>query len=127
MERITSAVILGEHLQACSPAALRQLCCCWSISRGFTLRAALVVRKDGLRLIAASAMSAIAVRKPGEIHAVSTCVQAPLGAVVRRPASPRGLLALGVYITYKLLDFADLSVDGFFATGGAVAVTADPQ
>ena len=33
-----------------------------------------------------------------------------------------GLLALGVYITYKLLDFADLSVDGPFATGGAVAV-----
>ena len=33
-----------------------------------------------------------------------------------------GLLALGVYITYKLLDFADLSVDGSFATGGAVAV-----
>ena len=26
-----------------------------------------------------------------------------------------GLLALGVYITYKLLDFADLSVDGSFA------------
>ena len=35
-----------------------------------------------------------------------------------------GLLALGVYITYKLLDFADLSVDGSFATGGAVAVIA---
>ena len=33
-----------------------------------------------------------------------------------------GLLALGVYITYKLLDFADLAVDGSFATGGAVAV-----
>ena len=33
-----------------------------------------------------------------------------------------GLLALGVYITYKLLDFADLNVDGSMATGGAVAV-----
>ena len=33
-----------------------------------------------------------------------------------------GLLALGVYITYKLLDFADLTVDGSFATGAAVAV-----
>ena len=33
-----------------------------------------------------------------------------------------GLLALGVDITYKLLDFADLSVDGSLATGGAVAV-----
>ena len=33
-----------------------------------------------------------------------------------------GLLALGVYITYKLLDFDDLTVDGSMATGGAVAV-----
>ena len=33
-----------------------------------------------------------------------------------------GLLALGVYITYKLLDFPDLTVDGSMATGGAVAV-----
>ena len=33
-----------------------------------------------------------------------------------------GLLALGVYITYKLLDIADLTVDGSMATGGAVAV-----
>ena len=33
-----------------------------------------------------------------------------------------GLLALGVYITYTLLDFADLTVDGSMATGGAVAV-----
>lgn len=33
-----------------------------------------------------------------------------------------GLLALGVYITYRLLDFADLTVDGSFATGAAVAV-----
>ena len=33
-----------------------------------------------------------------------------------------GLLALGVFITYKLLDFADLTVDGSFATGGAVCI-----
>ena len=33
-----------------------------------------------------------------------------------------GLLALGVYITYKLLDFADLTVDGTMATGGAVCL-----
>ena len=33
-----------------------------------------------------------------------------------------GLLALGVYITYKLMDLADLTVDGSMATGGAVAV-----
>ena len=31
-----------------------------------------------------------------------------------------GIMGLGVFITYKLLDFADLSVDGSFATGGAV-------
>lgn len=31
-----------------------------------------------------------------------------------------GLMGLGVFITYKLLDFPDLSVDGSFATGGAV-------
>lgn len=29
-------------------------------------------------------------------------------------------MALGVYITFRLLDYADLSVDGSFATGGAV-------
>lgn len=33
-----------------------------------------------------------------------------------------GLLAIGVYITYKILDFADLTVDGSLGTGGAVAV-----
>ncbi len=33
-----------------------------------------------------------------------------------------GMMALGVFITYRLLDFADLTVDGSFATGGAVAV-----
>ncbi len=33
-----------------------------------------------------------------------------------------GLMALGVYITYRLLDFPDLTVDGSLATGGAVAV-----
>ncbi|MGN0602932.1 MAG: ABC transporter permease, partial [Oscillospiraceae bacterium] len=29
-----------------------------------------------------------------------------------------GLLAIGVYITYKILDFADLTVDGTLGTGG---------
>lgn len=33
-----------------------------------------------------------------------------------------GLMALGVYITFRILDIADLSVDGTFATGGAVSV-----
>lgn len=33
-----------------------------------------------------------------------------------------GLMALGVYLTFKILDVADLTVDGSIATGGAVAV-----
>ena len=31
-----------------------------------------------------------------------------------------GILALGVYITYKILDFPDLTVDGSFPLGSAV-------
>ncbi|MCQ2537027.1 MAG: ABC transporter permease [Lachnospiraceae bacterium] len=33
-----------------------------------------------------------------------------------------GLMAIGVYITYKVLDFADLTVDGTMCTGGAVCI-----
>ena len=33
-----------------------------------------------------------------------------------------GVMAIGVYITYKILDIADLTVDGSFCTGGAVCV-----
>lgn len=33
-----------------------------------------------------------------------------------------GIMAIGVYITYKILDFADLTVDGSLGTGGAVLV-----
>ena len=33
-----------------------------------------------------------------------------------------GIMSIGVYITFKILDFADLTVDGTMATGGAVAV-----
>lgn len=33
-----------------------------------------------------------------------------------------GVFAIGVYITFKVLDFADMTVDGSIATGGAVAV-----
>ena len=32
-----------------------------------------------------------------------------------------GLMAIGVYITFRILDMADLTVDGSIATGGAVA------
>ncbi|MCI8388560.1 MAG: ABC transporter permease [Clostridiales bacterium] len=31
-----------------------------------------------------------------------------------------GIMAIGLYITYKILDVADLTVDGSFGTGGAV-------
>lgn len=33
-----------------------------------------------------------------------------------------GIMAIGVYITYRILDFADLTVDGSLCTGGAVCV-----
>ena len=33
-----------------------------------------------------------------------------------------GIMALGIYITFRLLDVADLTVDGSFTTGGAVTV-----
>ncbi|MCI5734557.1 MAG: ABC transporter permease [Eubacterium sp.] len=35
-----------------------------------------------------------------------------------------GIMAIGVYITFRVLDFADLTVDGTLATGGAVLVVA---
>ena len=33
-----------------------------------------------------------------------------------------GIMAIGVYITYRILDVADLTVDGSLATGGALCV-----
>ena len=33
-----------------------------------------------------------------------------------------GIMAIGVYITFRVLDFADLTVDGTLATGGATLV-----
>ena len=33
-----------------------------------------------------------------------------------------GIMAIGLYITYKLLEISDLTVDGSFCTGGAVCV-----
>ncbi len=35
-----------------------------------------------------------------------------------------GIMVLGVFVTYKLLDIADLTVDGSFALGGCVAAVA---
>lgn len=34
-----------------------------------------------------------------------------------------GIMAIGLYITYKILEVSDLTVDGSFCTGGAVCVT----
>ena len=50
-----------------------------------------------------------------------------MGLVGRLPAGVAqgiiwGIMALGVYITFRLLDIADLSVDGTFSTGAAVTV-----
>ena len=49
------------------------------------------------------------------------------GLLSRIPASVSqgliwALMALGVYIIFRILDVADLSVDGTFSTGGAVTV-----
>jgi len=51
----------------------------------------------------------------------------PLDLVSQLPGSISqgliwGIMAIGVYITYKILNIADLTVDGSFATGGAVCV-----
>lgn len=36
-----------------------------------------------------------------------------------------GILTLGIYITYKILDFPDLTVDGSFPLGAAVISSTD--
>ncbi len=51
----------------------------------------------------------------------------PLNLVKNLPASISqgliwGIMAIGIYITFRLLDVADLTVDGSFTTGGACAV-----
>ena len=33
-----------------------------------------------------------------------------------------GIMAIGVYLTYRVLDIADLTVDGTMCTGGAVCI-----
>ena len=33
-----------------------------------------------------------------------------------------GIMAIGVYITFRILDIADLTVDGTLCTGGAVCI-----
>ena len=33
-----------------------------------------------------------------------------------------GIMAIGVYLTFRILDVADLTVDGTMCTGGAICV-----
>ena len=51
---------------------------------------------------------------------LTTLINAMPGAVAQ--GLIWGIMAIGVYITYKVLDLADLTVDGSMATGGAVCV-----
>ena len=37
------------------------------------------------------------------------------------------IMALGIYITYKILDFPDLTVDGSFPLGAAITAVTDHQ
>lgn len=55
------------------------------------------------------------------------CVQDIMSLVRALPGSAAqgliwGIMAIGVFITYKILNFADLTVDGTMGTGGAVTV-----
>ena len=50
----------------------------------------------------------------------STLLNAMPGAVAQ--GLIWGVMAIGLYITYKVLDYADLTVDGTMATGGAVCI-----
>ena len=50
----------------------------------------------------------------------STLLNAMPGAVAQ--GLIWGIMAIGLYITYKVLDYADLTVDGTMATGGAVCI-----
>ena len=45
------------------------------------------------------------------------------GAVAQGPIW--GIMAIGVYLTFRILDFADLTVDGSLCTGGAVCIHDD--
>ena len=37
-----------------------------------------------------------------------------------------GIMAIGVYITFRILDVSDLTVDGSFCTGGVIPSAASP-
>lgn len=51
---------------------------------------------------------------------------ADVGYIIRDSLSlglPYALLALGIFISYRILDFADLSAEGSFTLGGAVCIS----
>ena len=51
----------------------------------------------------------------------SVCLAAIFGSVEQ--GIIYAIMALGVYLTFRVLDFPDLTVDGSFVTGAAVAAT----
>ncbi len=51
---------------------------------------------------------------------ISTLINALPGACAQ--GLVWGIMAIGVYITYRILDIADLTVDGTMSTGGAVCI-----
>lgn len=54
------------------------------------------------------------------MHFLTSLLNSMPGAVAQ--GLTWGVMAIGVYITYKILDIADLTVDGTLCTGGAVCV-----
>ncbi len=58
--------------------------------------------------------------KGGSFVSISSLLSALPGAIAQ--GLIWGIMAIGVYLTYKVLDFSDLTVDGTMATGGAVCV-----
>lgn len=54
------------------------------------------------------------------MHFLTSLLNSMPGAVAQ--GLTWGIMAIGVYITYKVLDVADLTVDGSLCTGGAVCV-----
>jgi len=56
----------------------------------------------------------------GSFVSISSLLSALPGAIAQ--GLIWGIMAIGVYLTYKVLDFSDLTVDGTMATGGAVCV-----
>jgi len=56
----------------------------------------------------------------GNVLSIVTLLNSMPGAIAQ--GLIWGIMAIGVYITYKILDVADLSVDGTMCTGGAVCI-----